>query len=370
MKKLYKSIFFVTAVLAVSTVFAQKSVEVTNGGFELGLEDGSWAFEANDGAIAEFDIEENDVKEGNSALIVFSDELGANDWSTQIFNRTWNVEANKSYRLSLWFKDVTRVPENGYSESDTMKVSFTCGHGITYVEYGRVSYVVLPDQEWTEISVVVTPPMTTDGVNEVISMSTHFVGTGAVIVDNFTVTEIQVLDAVVAEDLSKVSVNFATDMADPSADLSAFSLMVNGTAVEISSVAVGVETHQVDIIPTETLPASGKVEVVYASGNLATSNGIKIDDFSMVARDGEVSVIQPELKNFNLYPNPVNGFLNLQSDVAITNVEIFNIAGQSVYTVDGENISHITLPTVEPGVYLLSATGVDGSLSTKRIVCK
>jgi hypothetical protein len=177
MKKMYNLLAIM--LLALVTVSYAQKVEVTNGGFEEGKDVG-WMYDINDGATGEFLDETGDVQEGSKALKGFIDALGTNDWSTQIKNETWSVEAGKSYELSIWAKDISEG-------EDTVKISFTAGmtNAVdTWHEGVRIDYETLK-KEWTKYTIYFTPAAEDIEAELFAYQSTHFVATGICLIDNF-----------------------------------------------------------------------------------------------------------------------------------------------------------------------------------------
>ena len=192
--------FTMAVALLVSVGLNAQQVEVTNGGFEADYTEG-WTMESNGGSAASFfrladlDLPASMAQEGENALVVNVTALGENDWDQQIFNRTWAVEKGKTYRMTIWFKDIS--PDAGFEATDTMVASFTAGHATLYHELGRVDHRTL-SREWEQWTLDVTPQYTTgeqdyEGYPDEVcasSMSIHFVGLGACLIDDFQVEEV------------------------------------------------------------------------------------------------------------------------------------------------------------------------------------
>lgn len=70
--------------------------------------------------------------------------------------------------------------------------------------------------------------------------------------------------------------------------------------------------------------------------------------------------------DLKLYPNPVNNILNINSDENIKKIEIFNILGENVITVENQ-ISQISLHNLIPGIYMVKVTSVKGNFVTQKI---
>ncbi len=154
--------------------------------------------------------------------------------------------------------------------------------------------------------------------------------------------------------------DFAANVTDGATSMSPMSITIPATAV------VGVTTMRVaTIYSSPTLPydfpnacgtnTDGEVEDYTI--NVLTSLSVKDNDFS----------------NFNVYPNPTNGNINItlssNKDVQVT---LFDIRGRKVYAKLHTNNTAVFKKTlnfsnVEPGVYMLSVAS-EGKKATKKLV--
>jgi hypothetical protein len=74
----------------------------------------------------------------------------------------------------------------------------------------------------------------------------------------------------------------------------------------------------------------------------------------------------PLAESLKVYPNPVNDVLNIKAGVEITNVRLFNIAGQMVYESKGNsNEMRISTSEMPSGLYLLNITTKQGTITRK-----
>lgn len=82
----------------------------------------------------------------------------------------------------------------------------------------------------------------------------------------------------------------------------------------------------------------------------------------------DLSVDHNGLVNFKLYPNPVNGVLNLNATRPIEQVSIYSLLGQQVLeTSVNQNQTAINTSPLSAGVYLLKAK-IDGNTATYRFI--
>jgi hypothetical protein len=76
-----------------------------------------------------------------------------------------------------------------------------------------------------------------------------------------------------------------------------------------------------------------------------------------------------EIASFSIFPNPVNDFININSNIEIKNITIFNLEGRKIFA---KNISGTT-ETIDTkdlgeGVYFATIQFLDNNTATKKIV--
>ena len=101
------------------------------------------------------------------------------------------------------------------------------------------------------------------------------------------------------------------------------------------------------------------VTAVYDEGESGPSNTVQV-----------IIVGVEELeKNIKIYPNPANGFVNIQSDVMLKSVMLVSYTGQVVYT-SGATDSQLAINTsnIPAGVYFLQLETEEGMINQKLIV--
>ena len=70
--------------------------------------------------------------------------------------------------------------------------------------------------------------------------------------------------------------------------------------------------------------------------------------------------------DLRLFPNPVNNILKIDSDENVNKIEIFNILGEKIITVENQ-VSQISLNNLSPGTYMVRVTSVEGNFTTRKI---
>ena len=125
-----------------SPINPNKGFEESNVGISKNGTTG-WGFYATAPAAAVFQIVSDTVKEGNRALKVNVNNVGAKNWDIQAINQQFNFEPNQPYRYFIWAK----------SDKDNTFVDFVLGEtqGAFFNEWLSV-YDVTLTTEWQEFS--------------------------------------------------------------------------------------------------------------------------------------------------------------------------------------------------------------------------
>jgi hypothetical protein len=63
---------------------------------------------------------------------------------------------------------------------------------------------------------------------------------------------------------------------------------------------------------------------------------------------------------FTLYPNPVSGILNINTDEVINDCRIYNLQGQLIYSTRA-NVKEISTENFASGVYIIRITTEKGT---------
>ncbi|MCF8366888.1 MAG: choice-of-anchor J domain-containing protein [Bacteroidales bacterium] len=112
-------------------------------------------------------------------------------------------------------------------------------------------------------------------------------------------------------------------------------------------------------------------EIIYIAfaytSNATESATWEVDDIRVLASGAGIGETQKPL-SVNLYPNPGNGILNFNAEEPVNSIEVYNLLGMMVYTLDNPGFAgKIDLTNFEKGIYMvrLSATN---KIITKRIV--
>ena len=104
------------------------------------------------------------------------------------------------------------------------------------------------------------------------------------------------------------------------------------------------------------LDGDGDMDVLSASG----------DDIAWYENLHPLGVNENTLSDFSVFPNPIKDVLNIQSETAITEIEIYNQLGQMVLSSTNQNT--IDISSVSSGIYFIKIKDVNGIIGTKKVV--
>ncbi|MDG1245844.1 MAG: T9SS type A sorting domain-containing protein [Polaribacter sp.] len=101
-----------------------------------------------------------------------------------------------------------------------------------------------------------------------------------------------------------------------------------------------------------------------SDGRAAT---VYVDNFYFY-KEATAGIDDQDLVSLNMYPNPASDVLNISAQSTINSVEIFNVLGQKVITMQVENTSaEINVSNLNAGIYLIKYE-INNSSSTKKFV--
>tara|TARA_R110002012_G_scaffold11368_2_gene51370 strand:+ start:45126 stop:46514 length:1389 start_codon:yes stop_codon:yes gene_type:complete len=83
-------------------------------------------------------------------------------------------------------------------------------------------------------------------------------------------------------------------------------------------------------------------------------------------KNNTLSISENEFANYQIFPNPTDGILHIESKLPISTISVFNILGQSIEK--NQNANQIDLSKAESGVYLLKIEDRNGNSQTHKIV--
>ena len=84
--------------------------------------------------------------------------------------------------------------------------------------------------------------------------------------------------------------------------------------------------------------------------------------------DCPLEIVDNELEGLKIYPSPTTGVLNIHSETAISQIEIYNLLGQLVQS-NTDQVS-IDISSVDQGIYFVKVMDENGNVGTQKVVKK
>ena len=83
-----------------------------------------------------------------------------------------------------------------------------------------------------------------------------------------------------------------------------------------------------------------------------------------------LNVINSTIPKVNIYPNPNNKIFNVQSSSNLESIDILDVIGRPVKTINiQKSLVNVNIENEPSGVYLLKLNFKDGVSVSKRIIC-
>lgn len=153
-----------------------------------------------------------------------------------------------------------------------------------------------------------------------------------------------------------------------------------GSDVTISEIAE-IESNYLYIEFDETLPfvltQGSSMEVAITPDNIVAKENFDVA-LSIVSTVGTQYVIitldsswydgmEEAGSSYEIYPNPTNGNITV-SGANINEVEVYNLCGQKVLTVNGAQNVNVDMSALESGVYMVKVIEVNGNSTVNKVV--
>ena len=74
--------------------------------------------------------------------------------------------------------------------------------------------------------------------------------------------------------------------------------------------------------------------------------------------------------NVNVYPNPTNNIVNIETQETLHNYEVYNVLGQQIQKGSFNGNNQINLHGITAGTYFIKVTTTQGSAATVKVVKK
>lgn len=149
---------------------------------------------------------------------------------------------------------------------------------------------------------------------------------------------------------------------------------INGTAYEIGVAGNGTSVGGQAIAISGLASLNFTCNILWHSvgtpnAALWTTNSFSVDESALYITTDPTAINNNEMGNLVMYPNPVKDVLNLTSDVAITNLTIRNLLGQTIQTVKVNSISAaINMSGLAAGHYLVTIERANGEKKVQKLI--
>ena len=116
---------------------------------------------------------------------------------------------------------------------------------------------------------------------------------------------------------------------------------------------------------------AGQAEVKFAFSYEGAVCQILIDNVNLYHGSSPVSVTEIDSPQASIFPNPAHDQLHIQSNVEISRVEVFNLAGQGIaaHDLNGNNVQLRTSDWT-PGIYMIKIHTSQGMVNRKVVVTR
>lgn len=154
---------------------------------------------------------------------------------------------------------------------------------------------------------------------------------------------------------------YVIEMAIPWTSLSATFLPIEGTEFNY------------DCSATDVLSGGGARvyrEAWTTAADVAYLNTEFFGTITLSSQTSEVSVQELQIANLNVYPNPVVDQINIKADVAIDEINIYDITGREVANLANINKTRVSINVSDlnaNAIYIVKVTDVNGNTSARKI---
>lgn len=133
-------------------------------------------------------------------------------------------------------------------------------------------------------------------------------------------------------------------------------------------------TYDDGIVVTLTATPFNNFAFVNWSGDItanATSISVTMDanktitaNFNSTLRIDDEEFVENE---FEIYPNPINDFLNISTDLEVKNIIVYNVLGKTIIK---STLASLNVSSLKSGIYLLKMETKQGEIAIKRFIKK
>jgi len=148
----------------------------------------------------------------------------------------------------------------------------------------------------------------------------------------------------------------------------------NNGALEIGTMSDNTDVTTFSAIPTPTpnggtyttsaITAPGDKYIAFKFTYTAQHQGVTIDNIEWKTA---LSTPKFDTSKVTVYPNPTSGIFNVDSELNIAQIEVFNVTGQKVLTTANKEIN---LQNAANGLYFVTVTTNEGTQGTYKLIKK
>jgi endo-1,4-beta-xylanase len=172
-----------------------------------------------------------------------------------------------------------------------------------------------------------------------------------------------------------VEITFNREINDPSSEVSAFTVKVNGSIDTINTVSLKSGNSSVLRLSLKKAIKYGQlVSFAYTPGNLTSANGFPILKANTTLVINKVpntsSVAEVISKDVKMFPNPAQNVLNVTNLNSVNRIAISTILGQEIYRNDNIKATSVTINIADfnKGVYIVSFGGHNTIVKTMKLI--
>ena len=87
--------------------------------------------------------------------------------------------------------------------------------------------------------------------------------------------------------------------------------------------------------------------------------------FNICIQNPTLSIDHKDINHFNIYPNPVTDYIEIEGNLILKEVNLFTLSGQLILSSKQNRFSVLNLPN---GIYLIKVEDENGNIATKKII--
>ncbi|MFN3756635.1 MAG: T9SS type A sorting domain-containing protein, partial [Flavobacterium sp.] len=114
--------------------------------------------------------------------------------------------------------------------------------------------------------------------------------------------------------------------------------------------------------------AINQVVIKWPSGIIDIIDNPTINSNVFVLEGMTLGVNENTAASFVVYPNPVKNEIHIQSEMALSKADIFDINGRKVLSAELDQRNSIDVQSLTNGVYIISITDSNGLQSSQKLI--